>query len=128
MVVEVVPSVQDAPEQGRVGQQLDLDLKAPGAVVMGLDVDDAELVGQKLAFVVGVEDLHLGHRVLQIGTQDSVEEMDQQVTVLLRPQEGLEDTVDLGVDGVAHGGSLGRIGDADIWAPVASARGRSDPG
>jgi hypothetical protein len=37
--------------------------------------------------------------------------MDQQVAVFLRAQQGLEDTVDLGVDGMTHGGSVGRIGD-----------------
>jgi hypothetical protein len=32
--------------------------------------------------------------------------MDQQVTIGLGPQQGLEDAVNLGIDGMAHGGSV----------------------
>ena len=34
--------------------------------------------------------------------------MDQEGAVVLRPEQGLEDAVDLGVDGVLHGKSLAR--------------------
>jgi hypothetical protein len=42
-----------------MGPQLDLDLVEPPLVVTCLGIDDAELVGGKLAFVIGVEDLHV---------------------------------------------------------------------
>jgi hypothetical protein len=55
-------------------------------VVAGLDIDDAELVFDELAFVVGVEDGDLGDRAGQIGGEDGVEEVDEQGTVALRTQ------------------------------------------
>jgi hypothetical protein len=56
----------------------------------------------------GLQDLHRGNRPRQVRTEDSVEEIDQQVTIGLGPQQGLEDAVDLGIDGMAHVGSVGR--------------------
>jgi hypothetical protein len=55
-------------------------------VVAGLEIDDAELVLDELAFVVGVEDGDLGDRAGQIGGEDGVEEVDEQGTVALRTQ------------------------------------------
>ena len=87
-------------------EDLDLDLIQPPSLIAGLDVDDAELVVEELALVVGVEDLHRADRCREFGAEQGVEEVDQEGAVVLRPQQGLEDAVDLGVDRVAHGKSL----------------------
>jgi hypothetical protein len=42
----------------------------------------------------------------EVAGQDGVEKMDQQSAVALGPEQGLEDAVDLGVDGVFHEQSL----------------------
>ena len=89
-----------------MGPQLDLDLVEPPLVIARLDIDDAELVGETLPLVIRVEDLHRGHRRGQLGTQHGVEKVDQPPAVVLRPQQGLEHPVDLGVDGMAHTDSL----------------------
>ena len=74
--------------------------------IAGLDVDDAELVVEELLVVVGVQDLDRYDGPGQVGAEDSVEKMDQQVAVGLGPEQGLEDAVDLGIDTVAHAVSL----------------------
>jgi hypothetical protein len=53
--------------------------------------------------VVGVEDIDINDRRAEVGAQDRVQEMDQQVAVLLAAEQGLEDAIDLGVYRVAHG-------------------------
>ena len=84
-------------------EDLDLDLIQPPPLIAGLDVDDAELVVEELALVVGVEDLHRADRCREFGAEQGVEEVDQEGAVVLRPEQGLEETVDLGVNGVVHG-------------------------
>ncbi len=59
------------------------------------------------------EDVDLGDRARQVGAEDGVEKVHQQAAVFLRAQQGLEDAVDLGIDGVAQGRSLGRTRDGD---------------
>ena len=50
-----------------MGQDLDLDLVEPPLGVPGLDVDDAELVVEEFALVVGIEDLDRADRRRQFG-------------------------------------------------------------
>ena len=107
-VIEVRPAVEDACRQIAVIEQLDLDLEHPPGRVAGLDIDDSELVIKECLLVVWVLDLHRDDRPGQVRAQDGVEEMDQQVTIGLGPQEGLEDAVNLGIDGMAQVGSVGR--------------------
>ena len=85
-----------------MGQDLDLDLVEPPLGVPGLDVDDAELVVEEFALVIGIEDLDRADRRRQLGAQQGVEEVYQEGAVVFGPQQGFEDAVDLGVDGVAH--------------------------
>jgi hypothetical protein len=108
--IDVRPAVEDARRQLGQDQELDLDLKDTSALVACLDVDDAQLVVQELLFIVGVEDADLDHRGRQLVAEHGVEEMHQQVLVLLVAEQGLEDAVDLWVDGVAHAGSIARRG------------------
>ena len=108
--VQVGPGVEDAGRQVGVAQQLNLDLIESPLLVAGLDVDDAELVVEEFALVVGIEDVGVADRGGQGRAEHGIEKVDQQPPVGLGPQQGLEDTVDLGVDGVAHGRSLDRIG------------------
>jgi hypothetical protein len=90
--------------------QLDFGLIEAGVIITGFDIDDAEFIGDKFTFVVRIEDVDLGDRAGQVRAEDGVEKMDEQVTVVLGAQQGFEDTVGLGVDRVAHAGSLGRGG------------------
>ena len=48
--------------------------------------------------------------------------MDQEGAVVLRPEQGLEDAVDLGVDGVAHGKSLAQAA-GPLGTPAHRAKG-----
>jgi len=89
-------------------EQLDLDLEHLAGRVAGLDIDDGQLVIEEFLLVVRVLDLYGDDRPGQVRAQDGVEEMDQQVAIGLGPQQGLEDAVNLGIDGMTHVGSVGR--------------------
>jgi hypothetical protein len=97
--VEVGPGVEDAREQVAVGEELDFDLVQAAELVARLDVDDAEFVVEEFLVVVGVEDFDFGDGGGERRAEDGVEEVDQQGAVGLRAEQGLEDAVDLGVDG-----------------------------
>ncbi len=100
--IQVRPAVEDAGGQVGQDQQLDLDLEEASLCVARFDIDDGEFIVQELPLIIGVQDLHLDHRCRQVTAQGGVQEVDQQPTVALGPEQGLEDTVDLGVDGVLH--------------------------
>jgi hypothetical protein len=99
---QVRPGVEDA--RGEVGedQQLDLDLKDPPRRVARLHVHDGQLVVEGLALVVGVEDVDVGDRGGEILHEQRIEKVDQQVAMVVGPEQGLEDAVDLGIDGAVH--------------------------
>ncbi len=79
-------------------------------IITGFDIDDAEFIGGKFAFVVRVEDVNLGDRAGQVRAEDGAEKMDEQVAVVLGAQQGFEETFGLGVDRVVHAESLGGRG------------------
>jgi hypothetical protein len=89
-----------------VGEQLQLDLIQTAEGIAGLDVDDAELVADEFLVVVRVLDLDRRDRPGQVRAKHRVQKMDQQAAVALGPEQGLEDTVDLGIDSMAHAMSL----------------------
>ena len=60
--VQVGPGVETARGEIGVVQQLNLDLVEPPPVVVRLDVDDAELVVEEFALVVGIEDVGVADR------------------------------------------------------------------
>jgi hypothetical protein len=118
LAVEVRPGIDDAPVEIGHDQELDLDLKEPAGRIASLHVDDGELVVERLALVVGIEDLDVRDRRAQIRGEHRVEEMDEQVALVVGPEEGLEDAVNLGIDGTVHARSLKQPGDVDkacLW-------------
>ena len=60
--VEIGPAVADAGGEITIDEKLDLDLIQAALAIAGLDIDDAELVVEKFALVVGVEDVDLADR------------------------------------------------------------------
>ena len=66
-------------------EQLDLDLEHLAGRIAGLDIDDGQLIIEEFLLIVGILDLHGDDRPRQVRAQDGVEEMDQQVTIGLRP-------------------------------------------
>jgi hypothetical protein len=113
LAVEVCRGIEDA--RGEIGhhQKLDLDLKEPAGGITGLHVDHGELVVKGLALVVGIEDLDVRNREAQIRGEHRIEEMDKQVAMVVGPEEGLEDTVNLGIDGAVHAESVEYPGRVD---------------
>ncbi len=63
--------------------------------VVRLRLDDGRLVVEGLALVVGFEDVDRGDR----SGEQCIENVDQQVAMVVGPEQGLEDAVDLRVDG-----------------------------
>ena len=74
-------------------------------IITGFDIDDAEFIGDKFAFVVRIEDVDLGDRAGQVRAEDGVEKMDEQVAVVLSAQQGFEDTVGFELKGSELKGS-----------------------
>jgi hypothetical protein len=103
---QVRPSIEDA--RGEVGEddELDLDLKDPPRRVARLHVHDGQLVVEGLALAVGVEDIDVRDRGGEILHEQRIEKVDQQVAMVVGPEQGLEDAVDLRIDGAVHTGSL----------------------
>jgi len=124
LTVEVGPGVKDAGGQVAMVHQLDLGLIETGVIITGFDIDDAEFIGDKFAFVVRVEDGDLGDRAGQVRAEDGVEKMDEQVAVVLGAQQGFEDTVGFRVDRVVHAESLGGRGGRGNGAMLDMAGGR----
>jgi hypothetical protein len=62
------------------------------------------------ALVVRIEDDHVHNRRRQLAAEHGVQEVHEQVSIGLRAEQGLEDAVDLGVDGVAHVQSIACCG------------------
>ncbi len=60
--VEIGPAIADARGQVAIAQQLDLDLVQAALAITGLHIDDAQLVVEKFALVIGVEDLDAADR------------------------------------------------------------------
>jgi hypothetical protein len=89
--------------------------------VAGLHVDDGQLVVEGLALVVGVEDVDRGDRSGEILPEEGIENVDQQVAMVVGPEQGLEDAVDLGIDGAVHTKSVfpGRGVDKELAEPGA---------
>ena len=66
--------------------ELDFGLIETGVIITGFDIDDAEFIGDKFAFVARVEDVDLGDRAGQVAAEGGVEKMDEQVAVVLGAQ------------------------------------------
>jgi len=86
LTVEVGPGVKDAGGQVAMVYQLDFGLIETGVIITGFDIDDAEFIGDKFAFVARVEDVDLGDRAGQVAAEGGVEKMDEQVAVVLGAQ------------------------------------------
>ena len=119
---QVRPSIEDA--RGEVGEddELDLDLKDPPRRVARLHVHHGQLVLEGLALVVGVEDVDVRDRRGEILPEQRIEKVDQQVAMVVGPEQGLEDAVDLRIDRAVHTGSvlIGRASTRRASNPVAN--------
>jgi hypothetical protein len=120
---QVRPGVEDARGELAEDEQLDLDLKEPLGRVARLHVDDGQFVVEGLALVVGVEDVDVRNRRGEIIGEQRVENVDQQVGMVVGPEQDLEDAVDLGIDGAVHTRSvlLGRGVDKVVTAAARAA-------
>ncbi len=92
----VGPAEEHALGEGRVGDELDVDVEDPAELVGGANVDDEGAVVGELALVGRVAERHRRDRDLE--GEDGVEEVDQQGRVGFGAQEALEGEVGERVD------------------------------
>ena len=112
--VQIGPAIENAGRQVRDIEQLDFNLVDPPGLIPRLDVNNAELVVEKFALVIGIENLDFDNRGGEFTGQHGVKEMDQQPAISFRTEQGLEYTVHFRIDGVFHAGNLTR----GRWIPA----------
>ena len=99
-------------------EHLHLDVELPAALIAGLDVQDRQLVVQRLLGIEGIEQVDVANVVAGGRLQDLVDHIDQQRPRGRASEEMFERVVHLGIDFQEHRGLSARHGSCAESTPA----------
>ncbi len=111
-LVELAAVVQDALFVVAIGQHLHLDIELPAGLIACIEVQDGQLVVERLLGIKRIEQLELQDVKAGGRIQDTVHDADEDGTRRLSAQQVLEGVVYRGIDAQNHE-SLATVADGD---------------